>query len=480
MRRALLLSHIAFSACLLLALALLSPHLQSAEWLTELRASLGPVSEATEVAAPAVPPFGAFGAAQKSLTAPSGREATARERQVYTFEFSGPQRNERYRRFQSIDEKYRLGNFDAALLAAVEYLQHWPSDQAMRKLTANISGLIGIEHYNQQRHTEALPYLASALELDPDYTEVYVALGYAHLQLKDTSAAEEVLTRGAARFPTNGRIAFGLGEVANARHDLRTALHYYTLADQEAPGTSYIQEKLERVRREVQATGGHHLISVGTVLLSYDPALPKQTVAAASVMLEEAQRELDAAFGISHQEPVTVVLSSGEAFRATANAPHWASGIYDGKVRIPVSPDLPKEHLRRYLWHELTHAYVAVASGSRCPTWLNEGLAQYFEGERISARRHELFLTAARGRYLAPFAELEQAFVSIGEADLARLAYDQSLAGWQYLAENGRTDSLQRLMAELKRGRSMDQALQAVYRFDTSTLRERVSARFGR
>jgi len=67
-------------------------------------------------------------------------------------------------------------------------------------------------------------------------------------------------------------------------------------------------------------------------------------------------------------------------------APSWSGAINDGKLRIPVSGvQSVTPELARVLKHELTHSFISQMSSNRCPTWLNEGIAQMEEG-KSSAR----------------------------------------------------------------------------------------------
>jgi len=76
------------------------------------------------------------------------------------------------------------------------------------------------------------------------------------------------------------------------------------------------------------------------------------------------------------------------------------------------------------LAHELTHALVWSLAPRGVPTWLNEGLAVFFEGETLDWARRQL--QAARARFAladlhSPFSALttEQAAMAYAESCLA-------------------------------------------------------------
>ncbi len=101
--------------------------------------------------------------------------------------------------------------------------------------------------------------------------------------------------------------------------------------------------------------------------------------------------------GYSPRNTIAVTLYTQQAFFDVTRAPSWSGAINDGKLRIPVSgmnsvtPDLA-----RVLKHELTHSFVSQMSGNRCPTWLNEGIAQIEEGKSSASFGHQMAQLLAR------------------------------------------------------------------------------------
>jgi hypothetical protein len=103
--------------------------------------------------------------------------------------------------------------------------------------------------------------------------------------------------------------------------------------------------------------------------------------------------------------------------------------------------------LARVLKHELTHSFVRQITLGRCPTWLNEGLAQLEEGSTTAALGSQLARAMAAGKIPA-FASLEGSFVSL-PADQAVLAYAKSLAALEYLRDTFGMGEVRRLLRQL-------------------------------
>ena len=70
----------------------------------------------------------------------------------------------------------------------------------------------------------------------------------------------------------------------------------------------------------------------------------------------------------------------------------YTLAVYNSRRGIITQPAKLLKRLRRLgrlertLTHELVHWFVDVTFGWRCPMWLNEGLAQWFEGIRASGK----------------------------------------------------------------------------------------------
>ena len=98
-------------------------------------------------------------------------------------------------------------------------------------------------------------------------------------------------------------------------------------------------------------------------------------------MLDRAYWRIGLLLGGTYpNEPVPVVLYTGEQFRDITRSPSWAAGAYDGIIRVPMrgALDNPTE-LDRVLSHEFAHALIRNLAPRGVPTWLNEGLATALE-----------------------------------------------------------------------------------------------------
>ena len=181
----------------------------------------------------------------------------------------------------------------------------------------------------------------------------------------------------------------------------------------------------------------------------------------ASELLSELEREygdLQRELGITQEITITVILYTEQQFVDATQAPSWAHGLNDGKMRIPVR-DLSRvtPQLESVLRHEMTHSFIHALTRGRCPTWLNEGIAQMEEPRSSRAFAEPLAQLFHDGRQ-AHLHNLEGSFIRLSPAQ-AQLAYAESLAATEYLRANYGMFALRRMLELLSDGEAPEDAL---------------------
>jgi tetratricopeptide (TPR) repeat protein len=222
-----------------------------------------------------------------------------------------------------------------------------------------------------------------------------------------------------------------LGVVAQ----LELSIADLTRAIELAPERTEIPPRRDEWRRRLDAQRDMWTDHSAHFALSYDGSRSDLLASYSSLLalLEDAYGEYVTLFGIAPVEsegrPISVVLYRKQDFRDATGIGHWAGGLYDGVVRVPVE-DLSKERqaLRRVLRHELAHAFVARVAANRAPGWLNEGLAMRLEDDD-AAWRARVKDSGQRLRSLPRItvAELGGSLAAIVGEDRVRAAYAVAL-----------------------------------------------------
>ena len=188
--------------------------------------------------------------------------------------------------------------------------------------------------------------------------------------------------------------------------------------------------------------------------------------------LESQYQDLSRQFGYEPSANVIVILYTQKEFVDITEAPSWAGALNDGKLRIPIGGlSSINPEVARVLKHELTHSFVASLASGRCPTWLNEGLAELMESRSSNgvSGLAELF----QKRREIPFAGLEGSFTRFSSLQ-ANVAYAESLAAVEYLRERYGMGEVLRMLESIGSGEPSEQALRNSTGMDYSDLERRV------
>src|SRR6266700_2476332 len=154
-------------------------------------------------------------------------------------------------------------------------------------------------------------------------------------------------------------------------------------------------------------------------------------------------------------ERVTIVLYEGVQFHDVTRVHGWVTGLYDGKIRLPLGSGLPSgAALEQLVVHEYAHAAIHELSRGRTPRWLQEGLAQYLEGVRVDP-----LLRGPGGLTLGGLEAL------IGDPDpaRARVGYDIALWVTEDLVIRGGLASVRTVLMRLGNGDSIAASMTQVY-----------------
>jgi hypothetical protein len=244
-----------------------------------------------------------------------------------------------------------------------------------------------------------------------------------------------------------GQIAYDEGEVDLAIRTNEKALKY-------APNDAVLTSKLEAWRREAEVHHSFEERRYDRFRVMFEGRAEESLAAQATTVLTSAFWRIGEKLGEYPSNTIVAILYTEKQFRDITRAPEWSDGQYDGRIRIPVAGASQKPELfARVLTHELTHAVVASIAPRGVPTWLNEGLAQYFDGTDPQAARRRM-KTLGRS---TPLKNLERSFMQLNAAD-AQVAYDESLLAASVMFDRpgfGWT----RLLHRLADGQSFDDAI---------------------
>ena len=173
--------------------------------------------------------------------------------------------------------------------------------------------------------------------------------------------------------------------------------------------------------------------------------------------------------GLKADAPINIYIyaSTEDLKDAILYEPSWVGGqAYPDQniVILGISPG-NLNWGRDVIVHELTHVLVGHLTFSclgDVPTWLNEGLAVYSEGELDQGSQRQLE-EAIRDDTLLSLLSLSSGFSEV--SDKAYLSYSESYSVTKFLIETYGHDKMTSLLVALRDGLTIEEALQQTYGF---------------
>jgi tetratricopeptide (TPR) repeat protein len=141
-------------------------------------------------------------------------------------------------------------------------------------------------------------------------------------------------------------------------------------------------------------------------------------------MLHGAYDTVGQSLGIFPARAVSVKVYNTRDFFKISRLPEWAVGIFDGKMRLKVEDiQSAPAQVRDLLFHEYTHAVLAMNIKQRIPAWFHEGMAQLMEPQFAESPREQSQMRDALARKPLSFDELKESFKEINSRQDAESAY---------------------------------------------------------
>ena len=187
--------------------------------------------------------------------------------------------------------------------------------------------------------------------------------------------------------------------------------------------------------------------------------------------------------GLTAETPIDIYIfaDTNDLREAILYEPSWTGGqaFPDQDIVILGISESDLDWGRNSIVHELTHVLVGHLTFSclgDVPTWLNEGLAVYSEGELDSSSQQQLN-DAIQNNTLLSIRSLSAGFSEV--SDKAYLSYSQSFSVVKFLIETYGQEKMTALLTSLRDGVTIDEALTNVYGFNVEGLEDAWRAGIG-
>jgi hypothetical protein len=128
-----------------------------------------------------------------------------------------------------------------------------------------------------------------------------------------------------------------LGQIVYSDGNVDDAIKIYEQALTHAPNHPHLTAKLKAWRADADASRGFTERRFDRFRVMFQGHADNVLAARATEVLDAAFWRIGKALGTYPSEPVVVMLYTEQQFRDITQAPTWAGGIYDGRIRVPAA-----------------------------------------------------------------------------------------------------------------------------------------------
>jgi len=348
-----------------------------------------------------------------------------------------------------------------------QQLEEWPGHATTRKELAVAYNNYGVQLANQGQFTQAAQAMEEALRIDTSDSQFKTNLANVHLHLArqaflghQLSTAKDEADRAVTLNPDLAQAYALLGEIEYTQEHLREAKDAWGKALALDPSLQEVREHLTQLNQELPVESKFKKLSQAFFDIRYTGASQQPADFDVRDVLLRARREVGSDFNVWLTQKLVVLVYSAEEFRRLRqDMPDWVAGQYDGKIRVPLpNRSSDSEAVVRTFFHEYTHAIVHEVSENLCPTWFNEGLAEY-EAWKHSQPPWTLLRQAQAKGALVPWAELSKQFSTALPGSQVALAYEESHNIVRYLVDRYGFWRMRQLLKTVAGGQTLEHAM---------------------
>ena len=289
---------------------------------------------------------------------------------------------------------------------------------------------------------------------------------YALLMKSEYASALELIEQGRKLAPQSADFAAMSGYVHYKLNQFDSAIADLQMAQRIQPRAK-IAALLNLAERDREAEGDFDQRESSHFVVRYHGGASRRLASDVVHTLERQFEQLRDDVRYTPPEPITVILYTRQSFRDVTSVPDWAGALNDGRIRVAAEGiDSVPESLARSLKHELTHSFLFQKTQGRCPTWLQEGMAQWVAGVRVGAGAAQLLELHQGGKSLRT---MEGSWMKLSSTE-SWFAYGWALAVVETIEAQFGPDGMNRLLEAQRTESSQEAALREGLRMNFGEL----------
>jgi tetratricopeptide (TPR) repeat protein len=344
-----------------------------------------------------------------------------------------------------------------------------PGDESLKQtlLRNYISSLnnLAVERSNAHQFPQAQEFFEKASnslsrlsdpavreEIRHNYSALLTLWGAELMKRNQVDEAKNAFKQSLDLDTSNSMAHLYLGDLGYEGNEYDLAkVHYAAAVPLDNENRAYLLNRLQMIDDEskVESNFKRAVDPKGRFVIHHVDYRAGVTVPELLGILNSAYESIGKDLGIFPARAVNVKLYDAKDFAKISKLPEWAIGIFDGKMRLKVDEvQSAPSQVTDLLFHEYTHAVLAMNVKQKVPAWFHEGLAQLMEPQFKENPREQAQMREALARNQLDFATLQGSFKDIESKGDAENAY---LLSKYFLASLNRKYGHEKLTEWIKR-----------------------------
>lgn len=296
---------------------------------------------------------------------------------------------------------------------------------------------------------QAVTQYQRAMTLAPDHIPLLLNYSVVLIRMSQFAKAIDSLERAKRLAPKDFYAANFLGMAYYGANNITQAVSEWQRALQ-LRNDPAVQTALDEALRHQHEEADYREGRSAHFQVRYNgAAAPLSLVSEILRTLEIHFSAIEAALNYTPRDPIGVVLYTSQAYTDATGAPDWSGAVTDTRyshISVPtqgltgISSDLS-----RTLKHELTHAFIAQKTRARCPTWMQEGIAQRMEGINAGNHAGEFVALYDQRKITLPLVSLEGSWMGMSAAQVS-VAYPWAVSVIEYIVATDGMGDVERIL----------------------------------
>lgn len=202
-----------------------------------------------------------------------------------------------------------------------------------------------------------------------------------HFRLGQLESAQRSLELAVKRYPRSHRAWRLLGVVRERRQDVAGALDAFRAYLKLKPSDG-VERRVRRLEYDQRAVAEFRVLRSTRFEIYYPTAVAKETAEQLQRTLREVAAELERRWTVKAPRKAVVICYPPGEFAEGTGLHGEVGGAFDGRIRIAFPAELAEGGLElvQVARHEAVHLYLRALEDP-APRWVDEGLAQYIDGD---------------------------------------------------------------------------------------------------